>query len=372
MEKYEMRQTLDAMGQVLNELRSSLDIAKLQIEVDNLNQKTADPDFWNVPENAQAVMVELNGKRATVEHFTGLQSGYEDLSEMVEMLDDEEFEESREELTAELRRLEKKVDSLKTQTLLSGDYDTNNCFFSIHAGTGGLEATDWAQMLQRMYERWFEQKGWKVEQTDLTLEEGGGIKSVSYEIRGYYAYGLCKSEKGVHRLVRISPFDSQSRRHTSFASVDVYPELKDTQEVTIEDKDLKIDTYRSTGAGGQHVNTTDSAVRITHIPTGVVVTCQNERSQIQNRAKAMEMLKAKLVQIREEEHREKIEDITGKYTQISWGAQIRSYVFQPYTMVKDHRTGEETGNITKVMDGDLDAFVESYLSWQAHGTGGNA
>lgn len=324
------------------------------------------PNFWDDSDAAQDIVVELNEKKATVDGFDALQEQANDLREMGELLDDAEYAASAEELEASLMTLKKGVSQLRVKALLSGEYDRNNCFFSIHAGTGGMEATDWASMLLRMYRRWFESKKWKVALTDCTEEEGGGIKSASFEIRGYNAYGLCKGEKGVHRLVRISPFDSQSRRHTSFASVDVYPEIPESAQVEINEKDLKIDTYRSTGAGGQHVNTTDSAVRITHLPTGIVVTCQNERSQIQNRAKAMDILRAKLIQIKEEEHREKIEDIQGKYTQISWGAQIRSYVFQPYTMVKDHRTGAETGNIQKVMNGDLDEFVDAYLNWKAN------
>lgn len=340
----------------------------MKADVEALNEKVIAPGFWDDTEAAQGVMVELNGKKDTVELFEKLWNGLSDLSEMLDLLSDEEYAESREQFEAELAEASKEINELRTQTLLSGEYDKNNCYFSIHAGTGGLEATDWASMLLRMYRRWFERKKWKTQITDINEEEGGTIKSVSIEVRGHNAYGLCKGEKGVHRLVRISPFDSQSRRHTSFASVDVYPEIKDTGEIEINDKDLKIDTFRSTGAGGQHVNTTDSAVRITHIPTGIVVTCQNERSQIQNRAKAMEILKAKLIQIKEEEHKEKIEDIQGKYTQITWGSQIRSYVFQPYTMVKDHRTGQETGNIERVMDGDIDDFVDAYLNWKATGS----
>lgn len=310
-------------------------------------------------------MVDLNQKKELLDDFDHMDQAYRDLQEFSELLDEDEFQEAKGDLEADLKRLEKSLQEMETRTLLSGEYDKNNCYFSIHAGSGGLEATDWAEMLERMYLRWFEEKGFRVTITDLNSEEAGGIKSVSMEVEGRFAYGLCKSEKGVHRLVRISPFDSQSRRHTSFASVDVYPEIKDTEDIVLEDKDLKIDTYRSTGAGGQHVNTTDSAVRITHLPTGIVVTCQNERSQIQNRAKAMEILISRLILVKEEEHREKIEDIQGKYTQISWGAQIRSYVFQPYTLVKDHRTGLENGNIDRVMNGDLDPFVEAYLNWKA-------
>lgn len=327
-------------------------------------------DFWDDSDKAQAVMVELNAQKSVVDDFEALDAGFSDLAEMVDLLNDDEFQAEKETLSGELRQLEKKLGTLSKKALLSGEYDKNDCFFSIHAGTGGTEAMDWAGMLMRMYQRWFSTKDWKIEMTDMNAEETGGVKSVQFEVHGYDAYGYCKGEKGVHRLVRISPYDSQSRRQTSFASVDVYPVLHDLGDIEISDKDLKIDTYRSTGAGGQHVNTTDSAVRITHIPTGVVVTCQNERSQIQNRAKAMEMLVAKLVQIKEEEHREKIEDIQGQYQQIAWGSQIRSYVFQPYTMVKDHRTGEETGNIQKVMDGDLDPFVDAYLNWNAQQNAG--
>lgn len=322
--------------------------------------------FWDDPDRAKKVMMDLDANKATIDRYEGLVENHRDLEDMMEILSEEEFFQSQEDLSEEARLLNKKVSALRTHALLSGKYDRNNCYFSIHAGSGGTEATDWAEILQRMYERWFESRGWKFEQTALTLNEtGGGIKSVDYFVTGAYAYGYCKGEKGVHRLVRISPFDSQGRRHTSFASVDVYPEIPDVGEIEIDEKDLKIDTYRSSGKGGQHVNTTDSAVRITHLPTGVVVTCQNERSQIQNRAKAYEELVAKLVQIKEEEHREEIADIQGKYTQISWGAQIRSYVFQPYTMVKDHRTGFEMGNVDRVIDGDLDDFVDAYLNWKA-------
>lgn len=333
--------------------------------MDLLNKEIVAPDFWDDSEKAQETMVEYNAVEENLDTFHSLSQSLTDMNEFIEILDDEEFSSVKDEFSTQLQDLEEKISKLRIETLLSGEYDVNNCYFSIHAGSGGLEATDWASMLQRMYERWFDSRGWKYTMTDINEDEAGGIKSVSYEVKGYNAYGLCKSEKGVHRLVRISPFDSQSRRHTSFSSVDIYPEIKDSQEIDIDDKDLKIDTYRSSGAGGQHVNTTDSAVRITHLPTGVVVTCQNERSQIQNRAKAMDMLVAKLVQIKEEEHKEKIEDIQGAYSQISWGSQIRSYVFQPYTMVKDHRTNIETGNVEKVMDGDIDMFVEGYLNWKA-------
>lgn len=270
--------------------------------------------------------------------------------------------ESEGEIENDLLAIKAQVDKLKIETLLSGPYDKNDAIFSIHAGSGGLEATDWAQMLMKMYTRWFDSKKYKYTISEYNSEEGGGVKSVTFMVKGANCYGYLKSEKGVHRLVRISPFDANKRRHTSFASIDVYPQLDDDMTVEIDEKDLRIDTYRSSGAGGQHVNTTDSAIRITHLPTGVTVSCQTERSQIQNRATAMKMLVAKLVQIKEEEHREKIEDIQGSYSQISWGSQIRSYVFQPYTMVKDHRTGYEVGNVERVMDGDIDDFVNAYLN----------
>lgn len=330
-----------------------------------MEKKTLDPGFWDDSDSAQDHMVDLNDKKKTIDSFEELEGSYGDMADLLELLSDEEYHKESGQLESEFLEINKKYNGLKTQALLSGEYDHNNCYFSIHAGSGGMEATDWAQMLQRMYERWFESRGWKVEMTAISEEEGAGIKSVNYLIKGPYAYGYCKGEKGVHRLVRISPFDSQSRRHTSFSSIDVYPEIKDIGKIEIDEKDLKIDTYRSSGKGGQHVNTTDSAVRITHLPTGVVATCQNERSQIQNRVKAYEELVAKLVQIKEEERKERIEDIQGKYTQISWGNQIRSYVFQPYTMVKDHRTGCETSNVAGVMDGNLDDFIDAYLNWKA-------
>ena len=307
-------------------------------------------------------MIELNELKDTVENYEKLNSSIVSIKELLDIMKPEEFQAMQKDITDELLESKKEISKLNIKTLLSGEYDKNNAIFSIHAGSGGLEATDWAQMLMRMYNRYFDNKKYKYEITDINNEDGGGIKSVTMMVKGKNAYGYLKSEKGVHRLVRISPFDSNKRRHTSFASVDVYPELDANTNVEIDEKDLRIDTFRSSGAGGQHVNTTDSAVRITHIPTGVTVSSQNERSQIQNRAQAMSMLMAKLVQIREEEHKEKIEDIQGKYSQISWGSQIRSYVFQPYTMVKDHRTNYEVGNVDKVMDGDIEEFINAYLN----------
>lgn len=307
-------------------------------------------------------MVEINGLKDTIETYDRLQGSIDTIEEFSAELSVEEFIEMREDLTQDLINTKEDVEKLKIQTLLSGEYDKNNAIISIHAGSGGLEATDWASMLMRMYTRWMDLKGYKYEILDINNEDGGGIKSTTIMVKGRNAYGYLKAEKGVHRLVRISPFDSNARRHTSFASLDIYPELDKDTKVEIDEKDLKIDTFRASGAGGQHVNTTDSAVRITHLPTGVTVSCQIERSQIKNRETAMKMLMAKLIQIKEEEHKEKIEDIQGKYNQISWGSQIRSYVFQPYTMVKDHRTNFEIGNVERVMDGDLDGFINAYLN----------
>lgn len=318
--------------------------------------------FWDDSENAQNIMIEINDLKDTLDNYNKLDKSLISIKELLDYMSVEEFITMQDDITQELLDTKKEISKLKIKTLLSDEYDKNNAIFSIHAGSGGLEATDWAQMLMRMYTRYFDNKKYKYEITDINNEDGGGIKSVTMFVKGRNAYGYLKGEKGVHRLVRISPFDSNARRHTSFASVDVYPELDDNVNIEIDEKDLRIDTYRSSGAGGQHVNTTDSAVRITHLPTGVTVSSQNERSQIQNKAQAMAMLKSKLVQIKEEEHKEKIEDIQGKYSQISWGSQIRSYVFQPYTMVKDHRTNFEVGNIDRVMDGDIDDFINAYLN----------
>lgn len=357
-----MNNEIEGLLKIMNSLGKSLDIEGKKIELKKLQDKSFEPNFWDDSEKAQKIMIELNSIKDTVEKYTDISDSLDSAKDLLEIMSVEEFIEMQEELTSDLIKVKKDVSKLKIETLLSGEYDANNAIISIHAGSGGLEATDWAEMLYRMYTRWIDSKGYKYEIVEYNNEEGGGIKSVTLIVKGKNAYGYLKAEKGVHRLVRISPFDSNARRHTSFASLDVYPELDDEMNIEIEEKDLRIDTYRASGAGGQHVNTTDSAVRITHIPTGVTVSSQNERSQIQNRATAMKMLMAKLIQIKEEEHKEKIEDIQGKYSQISWGSQIRSYVFQPYTMVKDHRTNYEVGNIEKVMNGDLDDFINSYLN----------
>lgn len=309
-------------------------------------------------------MAKLNQAKDEIEPLESFEEELEDALLTLELIEEEPDEGLREELSDSVETLEKDYDKLFLATLLSGEYDKNDAILSIHAGAGGTEAQDWASMLARMYARYVERSGFTLEELDENRDVEAGLKSITYLVHGKNAYGYLKTEKGVHRLVRISPFDSAKRRHTSFASVDVTPDLPDDVEIEINPEDLRIDTYRSSGKGGQHVNKTDSAVRITHIPTGVVVQCQNERSQFQNKDRAMKMLYAKLLQIREEEKRETIEDIQGQYSQIAWGSQIRSYVFHPYTLVKDHRTGYEVGNVQAVMDGELQGFIDASLRKQ--------
>lgn len=310
-------------------------------------------------ENAQKILKKSKSLEKKIEEYEMVKNKFEDILVLFDFASqDSSFEE---ELSKEIDHLENITDSLSTSIMLNGQYDANNAILSVHSGTGGLDAQDWTQMLLRMYTRFASNVGFKIYYIDLQQDEQSGVKSATLKIDGENAYGYLKCEKGVHRLVRISPFDSSGKRHTSFASVDVLPELDDSIKVEINPKDLKVDTYRSSGAGGQHVNKTESAIRITHIPTGVVVQCQNERSQISNRETAMKMLTAKLIELKELEHKDKIEDIQGKYSQIAWGSQIRSYVFQPYTMVKDHRTNYEVGNIDGVMDGDIMPFINAYL-----------
>ena len=304
-------------------------------------------------------MKELKLTKLKVDHYNALTEELDDILVMFELAEEGEILEG---LTESINSLDKKIDSFRVETLLSGEYDSNNAIIALHPGAGGTESQDWAEMLLRMYTRWAEKKGYKVKTLDLQPGEGAGIKSATLMIEGTNAYGYLKTERGVHRLVRISPFDSSGRRHTSFASLDVMPEIDDTVEIEILPEDIRIDTYRASGAGGQHVNKTDSAVRITHLATGIVVQCQNERSQHQNKEVAMAMLKGKLVEIMEQEKMDHIDDIKGDYSQIAWGSQIRSYVFHPYNMVKDHRTNVEVGNVHGVMDGDLDNFMNAYLN----------
>lgn len=321
----------------------------------------AAPDFWDDNEKAQKILKQQKTLTDKVAIYREMVNRAEDLEGLIEMAMAEEDDSMEDDVEEMFNTLQADYEQLNLETLLRGEYDSNNAILTIHAGSGGTDAQDWAEMLLRMYRRWADRKSYTVKLLDLQDDTTAGIKSATLLIQGENAYGFLKSEKGVHRIVRISPFDSAGKRHTSFTSVDVMPELDDDVTVDINPADLKIDTYRATGAGGQHVNTTDSAVRITHIPTGVVVQCQNERSQISNRATAMKMLTAKLIELKEREQKDKIEDLAGDYSQITWGSQIRSYVFHPYSMVKDHRTGEETGNVSAVMDGDLDAFINAYL-----------
>ena len=345
------------------------DLARLREELERANREIEQPDFWNNLEYAQKVMKEKKTMEATIENYESLEKSLSDIGEMIELTEMEEASGASAEELAEMAAgieadyadFEKKLEDLRLKTLLTGKYDHCGAILSVHAGAGGVDAMDWASMLLRMYTRWCEKKGYSVKMLDLQDDTEAGIKSATLLVEGENAYGYLKNEKGVHRLVRISPFDANSRRHTSFASLEVMPEIENDVSVEIRPEDLKIDTYRSGGAGGQHVNKTDSAVRITHLPTGIVVQCQNERSQIQNRETAMKMLTSKLVELRERENLEKANSIKGEIKKIEWGSQIRSYVFQPYTMVKDHRTGYETGDVYAVMDGDISGFIFDYL-----------
>jgi peptide chain release factor 2 len=341
------------------------DIPGCREKIKEYEAQMNDPSFWEDLENSQKVNREIKYLKNKIDRYETLKSRIEDVDILIQLGIEEGEPSVMEEAQTEIGKLEKSVETLRLDTLLRGPYDRNNAIISIHAGAGGTEAMDWASMLLRMYTRWCESKGYQVETLDLLPGEEAGIKSVTLGITGENAYGYLKAEKGVHRLVRISPFDSSGRRHTSFASLDVMPELDNDVELDIRPEDLKIDTYRSGGAGGQHVNKTESAVRITHLPTGIVAPCQNERSQIQNRETAMKVLKARLLELKEAETQAKIEQMKGEMKRIEWGSQIRSYVFHPYSMVKDHRTNQETGNIQAVMDGELDIFINSYLQMMA-------
>lgn len=337
------------------------DIESLRQNVVELEDKMMESDFWDDNEKAQNILKKSKNIKKKIKRFLDIEENLEEAETLIEM----GLEESDESLGIEASELISKsielVEDFRLETLLSGEYDHLDAIMQIHAGSGGLDAQDWAEMLFRMYCKWSDKEEYEYKILDLIRDSEAGIKTVTISISGENAYGFLKSEKGVHRLVRISPFDSSGKRHTSFASVDVMPELDDSIHVDINPVDLKIDTFRASGAGGQHVNTTDSAVRITHIPTGVVVSCQNERSQLNNKSTAMKMLMSKLIEIKEQENKEKIEDLSGDYSQISWGSQIRSYVFHPYNMVKDHRTNAEVGNIQSVMDGNIEVFINAYL-----------
>lgn len=321
------------------------------------------PGFWDDPDRSNKQMKELKNMKDTVGVFEKLATQYEDILTLIQMGYEENDETLIPEIQGELEEFKQEFDELRIGTLLSGEYDKNNAILKLNAGAGGTESCDWCSMLYRMYTRWAERKGFQVDVLDFLDGDEAGIKSVTFQVNGINAYGYLKSEKGVHRLVRISPFNAQGKRQTSFVSLDVMPDIEEDLDVEIDEKDLRIDTYRSSGAGGQHINKTSSAIRITHIPTGTVVQCQNERSQFQNKDKAMQMLKAKLYLLKQEANVEKLSDIRGEVKDIGWGNQIRSYVLQPYTMVKDHRTDVESGNVDAVLDGSLDTFINGYLKW---------
>ena len=324
----------------------------------------SDPNFWDDNEKAQALIAEMNAIKSVVDQYESMAGECRDLEDMLEILEEEADEALSAEWSESVEKLAAKVDAFELQLLLNQPYDKLDAILELHPGAGGTESQDWAQMLYRMYTRWAEKRGFKVELLDYLPGDEAGIKSVTIQIRGHNAYGYLKAEKGVHRLVRISPFDASGRRHTSFVSCDVVPEINDDIEVEIRPDDLRVDTYRSSGAGGQHINKTDSAIRITHLPTGIVVACQTQRSQIQNREKAMQMLRSKLYELKIQEQQKELAEVRGEQMEIAWGSQIRSYVFHPYSMVKDHRTQVETGNVGAVMDGDLDPFIDGYLRSQ--------
>ena len=337
------------------------DIANLKTQLQDLENQTTDANFWNDTQNSSKILTKIKKIKSKCETYQKLETEINNLIEMSELLQLEYDDEMANDTIRTTKQTAKDIEKLEIETLFSGKYDNNNAIVTIHPGAGGTESQDWAEMLYRMYTRWATQNNFTVKELDYLEGEEAGLKSVTFEITGENAYGYMKCEKGVHRLVRISPFDSGGRRHTSFASVEVLPEIADDIEIEINPDDLRVDTYRASGAGGQHINKTSSAVRITHIPTNTVVACQSERSQIQNRETAMKMLKSKLLDLKEKEQKEKIEDLKGEQKDIAWGSQIRSYVFCPYTMVKDHRTNYEVGNVEAVMNGDITAFMEAFL-----------
>ena len=339
-------------------------IAQMMEEITELEQEMNDPNFWNDLERSTKVNQRLSALKGKVAHYRSLKSEAEDIEVLMDLAQEEDDPSFVEEISAQIAALKEQTEALTLETLMRGEYDRNNAILSLHAGAGGTEAQDWTQILYRMYTRYCERKGFTIKVLDFLDGDEAGIKSVTFEVDGDNAYGYLRSEKGVHRLVRISPFDSNARRHTSFSSLDVAPILEGEASFSIDMEEVRIDTYRSSGAGGQHVNKTDSAVRMTHIPTGIVVQCQNERSQIQNRETALKMLTSKLLELKEREKEEQMSDIKGEMKKIEWGSQIRSYVFQPYTLVKDHRTNVEAGNINDVIDGNLDDFITSYLKMQ--------
>ena len=362
---YETHKAIEDAQQTLADLSESLDLEGRKKRIAEIDEIISAPDFWNNPEGGQAIMQEKKRLESKVDKYNALAGKMEDLEVMIELAKEEPDADLEQDIVDTLAEITKELDAFELETILNGDYDDNNAILSIHPGAGGTESQDWAEMLYRMYVRWAERHGYKVEVLDYLDGDEAGIKSVTMLIEGENAYGYLKSEKGVHRMVRISPFDASGRRHTSFTAVEVMPEVENDTTIEIDDKDLKVDTYRSSGAGGQHVNKTESAVRITHIPTGIVVQCQNERSQIQNRATAMKMLTSRLVEEKIKQQEAEIARLQGEQQDIGWGSQIRSYVFHPYTLVKDHRTNFEKGNVGAVMDGEIDEFIHAWLKQQA-------
>jgi len=358
----QLRLETESLKEKIALLNEALHISHLQDEISELESRAQEPGFWDDVEMAQKTQTKVKHLQKKVDDVISLEKKREDLLVLCQLGEEEEDASLIEEVSSGLEKLKRDFEKLRLETLFTGEYDSNNAILTLHAGAGGTEAQDWVEMLYRMYSRWAEKHDFDVKLLDMLDGEEAGIKSCSFLLTGENAYGFMRSEMGVHRLVRISPFDASGRRHTSFASLEVMPEIDDSIKIDIRPEDLRVDTYRSSGAGGQHVNKTESAIRFTHLPTGVVVSCQTERSQIQNRETAMSMLRSKLFALARAAHMDKIEDLKGNQMDITWGSQIRSYVFCPYTMVKDHRTGYEMGNIQDVMDGDLDGFINAYLS----------
>ena len=367
----ELRLELEGLRPEIDDLAEALGLERMRNEIAELDTKASMPGFWDDAQNSQKILQRSSSLKDKIAAYEKLTAAYDDTMALIELGNEEGDESLLPEAKDELKNIRESLETQRLSTLLNGEYDNKNAILTFHAGAGGTEAQDWAEMLYRMYCRWGERHNFKVSTLDYLDGEEAGLKSASILIEGENAYGFLKSESGVHRLVRVSPFDASGRRHTSFSSLEVMPEIDDTIEIEIDPADIKMDVYRASGAGGQKVNKTSSAVRLTHIPTGIVVSCQVEPSQYQNRDVAMRMLKSKLLEIKERENLERIEDIKGVQKEIAWGSQIRSYVFMPYTLVKDHRTGFETGNINAVMDGDLDGFINAYLKAQSLGTLGD-
>lgn len=362
----ELKPRLSELNEKLGQMEISLEVPAKEEKIAELEYKMGEPTFWDDAEVAQKINQELNDVKISVDKYKGLRAKFEDAQTLWEMGMEEGDESMEEDVKADLDAVAGGLESLQLEVLLSGPYDANNAILTLHAGAGGTEAQDWTQMLLRMYGRWAERHGFAVETADLLPGDEAGVKSATIFIKGHNAYGFLKSEKGIHRLVRISPFDANARRHTSFSACDIMPEIDDAVEVDINMSDVRVDTYRASGAGGQHINKTSSAVRMTHEPTGIVVQCQNERSQLQNREQCLKMLRAKLFELELEKKEAELAKLEGDQQKIEWGSQIRSYVFQPYTMVKDHRTNAETGNVQAVMDGDLDMFIRAFLAAKAN------